>query len=135
MHVLQYIYSVTQPHIVCLTAASDHLYDRQRIPPSTFKSSLHHFLYCPTRSTSLSESQKLMASTSDNDASSSSASHAQRQKPSASRLMLSVRRSLSQSVPKKRPSEHSVSSPFLLYTIISLDFMNRKEVYVLRLKK
>ncbi|KAF8817416.1 hypothetical protein BYT27DRAFT_7198944 [Phlegmacium glaucopus] len=50
-----------------------------------------------------------MASGSDNHASSSS-SHPQRQKPSASRLMLSVKRSLAQSVPKKRPSEYSKSA-------------------------
>ena len=61
-----------------------------------------------------------MASTSDNrDHASSSSSPAHRQKPS-SRLMLSVKRSLSQSVPRKRTPEYSVSSPFHFHDTVSL---------------
>ena len=71
-----------------------------------------------------------MASISDNHASTSS-SPAQRQKPSASRLMSSVKRSLSQSVPRKRTPEHSVSSPFkfLRHVSVSLDLKQKSGMH------
>jgi hypothetical protein len=69
-----------------------------------------------------------MASTSDNHASSSS-SPPQRQKPSASRLMLSMKRSLTQSVPKKRAPEYSVSSPFQFHVSVSLDWKQKSGMH------